>query len=160
MFVFPCIYLALSLIISNLLTLLFLRFNSSILIINKNILTYLNSFLIISMDVCTSVQVCTNSRTIMTNALWIKHFVVTAAAPGGGSISILKEGKHFSMLELWIMLVFMVKRIKVNNLASKAIKFFTGARIYRSSEILVVCIFSVWVFSWDLCTVLSTFTLP
>ena len=59
MFVFPCIYLVLSLIISNLLTSMFLRFNSSILIINKNILTYLNTFLIISMDLCSSAQVWT-----------------------------------------------------------------------------------------------------
>ena len=57
MLVFPCLYQVFSLIMSNLLTILFLRFNSSILIINKNILTYLNTILITTMDTVTSVQV-------------------------------------------------------------------------------------------------------
>ena len=51
------LYVLISLIISNILTKLILRFHSTILFVNRNILTYLNTLLIICMDVGASIQV-------------------------------------------------------------------------------------------------------
>ena len=70
MVVITCIYLIISLIISNLLTHFILRFHSSILVIHRNILTYLNTFLIISMDACVCIQVIIleGRRILITNS--------------------------------------------------------------------------------------------
>ena len=55
--VFTCAFMIVSLFLSNILTKIFLTFHSTILPLNRNILTNLNSLLIICMNICASVQV-------------------------------------------------------------------------------------------------------
>ena len=58
--IFASLYLIVSLLISNLLACLLLRYHKTVLPINRNILTHLNSFLVISINVCTTVLVSGN----------------------------------------------------------------------------------------------------
>ena len=71
---FSCIYLCIILVLSNFLMIAILKFHNTVLLINRNIVTYLNTFLVISMNVCTSVQVMGfkhNNQSISFSSVWV-----------------------------------------------------------------------------------------
>ena len=80
--IITCIYLIISLFISNILTYILISYHSSIPELKRNILTHLNTVLIITMDVCVGVQV------IFYNEILIKF-----------NISVVSQ--HSSVLNIW-----------------------------------------------------------